>query len=66
MKLIDSLQLSIKNLFRHKLRSLLTILGVMIGTCAIIVMLSLGLAMNRNFLEQVNQMGNIMQIQVFN
>ena len=66
MKLIDSLLLSIKNLFRHKLRSLLTISGVMIGTCAIIVMLSLGLAMNRNFMEQVNQMGSIMQIQVYN
>lgn len=58
--------LSIKNLWRRKLRSLLTIMGVMIGTCAIMIMLSLGIAMNRNFMEQVSQMGNIMQIQVYN
>lgn len=66
MKLVDLLFLSIKNLWRHKLRSLLTILGVMIGTCAIVIMLSLGIAMNRNFMTQVNQMGNIMQIQIYN
>lgn len=66
MKLIDTLLLSIKNLWRHKLRSFLTIMGVMIGTCAIVIMLSLGIAMNRNFMEQVNQMGNIMQIQIYN
>ena len=66
MKFLDTLLLSIKNLWRHKLRSILTILGVMIGTCAIVIMLSLGLAMDRNFLAQLNQMGNIMQIQVYN
>lgn len=66
MKLIDLLVLSIKNLWRHKLRSFLTVLGVMIGTCAIVIMLSLGIAMNNNFMEQLNQMGNIMQIQVNN
>lgn len=65
MKLTDTLFLSIKNLWRRKLRTFLTILGVMIGTCAIMIMLSLGIAMNRNFMEQVNQMGNIMQIQVY-
>lgn len=66
MRLFDLLSLSIKNLWRRKLRTFLTIMGVMIGTCAIVVMLSLGIAMNRNFMEQVNQMGNIMQIQVYN
>lgn len=66
MRLIDTLSLSIKNLWRHKLRSFLTVLGVMIGTCAIVVMLSLGIAMNKNFIEQISQMGNIMQIQVSN
>lgn len=66
MKLLDTLFLSIKNLWRHKLRTFLTVLGVMIGCCAIVVMLSLGIAMERNFMTQVNQMGNIMQIQVYN
>ncbi len=66
MKLIDSLSLSIKNLWRRKLRTALTVLGVAIGCCAIVIMLSLGIAMERNFMAQVNQMGNIMQIQVYN
>lgn len=66
MRYLDALSLSIKNLFRHKLRTILTIIGVMIGTCAIVVMISLGLAMNRNFIQQLSQMGNIMQIEVYN
>ncbi|NLU32678.1 MAG: ABC transporter permease [Clostridiaceae bacterium] len=66
MKYFDTLFLSVRNLWRRKLRTTLTIVGVMIGTCAIVVMISLGLAMNKNFLEQVSQMGNIMQIQVYN
>lgn len=66
MKLMDTLFLSIKNLWRRKLRTFLTVMGVMIGCCAIVVMLSLGIAMERNFMTQVSQMGNIMQIQVYN
>ncbi|NLB78319.1 MAG: ABC transporter permease [Clostridiaceae bacterium] len=66
MKLLDTLFLSIKNLWRRKLRTFLTVMGVMIGCCAIVIMLSLGIAMERNFMAQVSQMGNIMQIQVYN
>ena len=66
MRYLDTLFLSVRNLWRRKLRTSLTIVGVMIGTCAIVVMISLGLAMNKNFLEQLNQMGNIMQIQFYN
>ncbi|MDO8686210.1 MAG: ABC transporter permease [Clostridiales bacterium] len=40
-------------------------MGVMIGAGAIIIMISLGLAMNRNFLTQLSQMGNLMQIQIY-
>ena len=66
MKLRDTLILSIKNLWRRKLRTILTIMGVMIGCCAIVVMLSLGIAMERNFLIQASQYGDIMLIRVFN
>ena len=65
MKLLDIFRLSIKNLWRHKIRSFLTIMGVMIGAGAIVIMISLGLAMNRNFLTQLSQMGNLMQIQIY-
>jgi len=64
MEILDLLLLSIKNLWRHKIRTFLTIMGVMIGAGAIIIMISLGLAMNRNFLTQLSQMGNLLQIQV--
>lgn len=66
MALIDLLLLSIKNLWRHRIRTALTVTGVAIGTCAIIIMISLGLAMNKNFLTQLDQMGNLMQIQIYN
>jgi len=66
MRIIDLLRLSVKNLWRHKTRTFLTIMGVMIGSGAIIIMISLGLAMNRNFLAQLSQMGDLMQIQVYN
>ncbi len=66
MRLTDLLGLSIKNLWRHKVRTFLTVMGVMIGVGAIIVMISLGLAMNRNFEAQAAQMGSLTMIQIYN
>ena len=37
MRLADLLGLSIKNLWRHKVRTFLTVMGVMIGAGAIII-----------------------------
>ena len=42
MRLSDILRQSLQNLFRRKLRTILTMLGVVIGTAAIVVTLSLG------------------------
>lgn len=47
MKKIDLISMSVRNLWRRKLRTALTILGVVIGACSIILMLSLGLAMEK-------------------
>jgi len=66
MKVIDLLSLSIKNLWRHKVRTFLTVMGVMIGAGAIIIMISLGLAMNKNFETQASQMGSLTMIQINN
>jgi putative ABC transport system permease protein len=66
MKLLDLLGLSIKNLWRHKVRTFLTVMGVMIGAGAIVVMISLGLAMSRNFETQASQMGSLTIIQIMN
>lgn len=64
MKTSDVLGMSIRNLWRRKLRTILTVLGVIIGACSIILMLSLGIAMDRNFEEQIGQMGNLTIITV--
>ncbi len=64
MKTIDIFIMSVRNLWRRKVRTILTILGVIIGACSIILMLSLGIAMDRNFEEQISQMGNLTLISV--
>ena len=46
MKFPDLLIMSMNNLRRRKLRTVLTVLGVIIGTAAIVVMVSLGIGLN--------------------
>ena len=43
MKWKDMIGMSLSNLFKRKVRTLLTIAGVIIGTCAIVVMVSFGI-----------------------
>jgi putative ABC transport system permease protein len=66
MQLMDLLLLAIKNLWRHKIRTILTITGVTIGASSIVIMISLGLAMNKNFETQASQMGSLTMIQINN
>ena len=57
MSNLDVLGMCIRNLVKRKLRTFLTLLGVMIGTGSIIVMISLGLATDAQFaqmMEDVN------------
>ncbi|QNU68152.1 ABC transporter permease [Ruminiclostridium herbifermentans] len=56
--------MGLKNLFRRKTRTILTVLGVVIGTAAIVVMVSLGIGMNESFEAQLKQMGNLNIINV--
>lgn len=66
MKKIDLISMSVRNLLRRKFRTVLTVLGVVIGSSSIILMLSLGLAMDKNLEEQMAQMGDLTQIQINN
>ena len=66
MKISDLLSLSFENLRRRKGRTALTVIGVVIGTCAIVVMVSLGIAMNVGFGEMISQWGDLTQVQVYN
>ena len=66
MKISDLLSLSFENLRRRKGRTILTIIGVVVGTCSIVVMVSLGIAMNVGFDEMISEWGDLTQIQVYN
>lgn len=55
----DLVSMGIKNLWRRKLRTFLTVLGVVIGTSSIIVMLSLGFGMKEAFKQQISEMGSL-------
>jgi putative ABC transport system permease protein len=65
MKKIDLLGLAFGNFKRRKTRSILTVLGVVIGTASIVTMTSLGIAMNRTFQEQFDSMGSLTTITVY-
>jgi ABC-type antimicrobial peptide transport system permease subunit len=56
--------MGIKNLWRRKLRTSLTILGVVIGTASIVVMMSLGFGMNESFKNEISRMGSLTEINV--
>lgn len=64
MSNIDIISMAVRNLFKRKLRTFLTILGVIVGTAAIVIMISLGIAMNESFSQQLEQMGDITIITV--
>ena len=65
MKISDLLKLSTDNLRRRKGRTALTVIGVVVGTCAIVVMISLGIATNRRTDEMLSTWSDLTQIQVF-
>ncbi len=60
----DLISMGVRNLWRRKARSILTILGVIIGTAAIIVMMSLGIGMQKSFEQSLEGMGSINIIEV--
>ena len=64
MKIFDIIRMALKNLFRSKVRTILTVLGIVIGTTAIIIMLSLGIAINVAYKEQMSKMGSMNVINV--
>lgn len=64
MRFSDLLIMSINNLRRRKLRTALTVLGVIIGTAAIVVMLSLGIGLNELNRELIESYGSLTAIEV--
>ena len=65
MKFSDLLKMSLSSLWRRKLRTILTILGVIIGTASIVVMMSLGIGSNKMLMEQIESSGGLTTINVY-
>jgi putative ABC transport system permease protein len=55
--LYETFRLGLKNLRLHKLRSLLTALGIIIGVLAVIVMVAIGEGAKQSAMEQLQQLG---------
>jgi putative ABC transport system permease protein len=55
--LVETFVLGIKNLRLHKLRSLLTALGIIFGVAAVIIMVAIGEGTKQAALEQLKQLG---------
>jgi len=65
MRLLDLLRLIADNLGRRKTRVALTAIGVVIGTAAVVVLVSLGIGLQRNATEQLGGISDLTLIQVY-
>lgn len=64
MKPLDLIRLIFGNLSRRKARVALTAIGVVIGTSAVVILVSLAIGLQRNANEQLYGIGDLSQIQV--
>lgn len=64
MKFFDLLRLVLGNLSRRKARVALTAIGVVIGTAAVVILVSLAIGLQRSANEQLYGIGDLTQIQV--
>ena len=66
MRFLDLLTMSINNLRRRKVRTALTVLGVVIGTASVGVMVSLGIGLNALMMEMYSSYGSMTAIEIYN
>jgi putative ABC transport system permease protein len=64
MNILDLVRLILGNLSRRKARVALTAIGVVIGTAAVVILVSLAIGLQRNANEQLYGIGDLTQIQV--
>ena len=65
MKISDEISLSARNLLRRKGRTALTLVGVVIGTCMVVLMISLGIAQTKTNEEMLQSWGDLPQVQIY-
>lgn len=66
MKISDMVSMCLGNLFRRKMRTILTVIGVVVGTCSIVIMISLGIGMTESMNEKLAMMGDLTMIHIYN
>lgn len=64
MRSRDVLSMALKNLWRRKLRSFLTILGVLVGVTSIVVMVSLGVGLNKQSMATMDASDSLTRVDV--
>ena len=66
MLLLDTLVLALKNIWSNKMRTILTMLGIIIGVTAVIVIVGLGNGMTESVRQSFSAMGiNSMQVNIW-
>lgn len=65
MTFLELIATIFENLGRRKARVALTAIGVVIGTAAVVVLVSLGIGLQRSTTEQLGGIGDLTQIQVY-
>ncbi len=65
MKLNDIIKICLQNLLRRKSRTVLTVLGVVVGCCAIVTMLSIGIGVQNSQQIMLEGMGDLTLIEVY-
>lgn len=65
MRFLDLISLIVENLGRRKGRVALTAIGVVIGTAAVVILVSLAIGLQQNYTSQLGGIGDLTQIQVY-
>ncbi len=65
MRIKDMIKMCLQNLRRRKSRTFLTVLGVVVGCCAIVTMLSIGIGLQNSQEIMLQSMGDLTLIQVY-
>ena len=58
--MIENIRLSFQGIWSHKMRSFLTMLGIIIGVASVIAMLAIGQGSKRSIQKQISEMGSNM------
>ena len=64
MRFSDLVALALSNLFRRKFRTIMTIMGVIIGTASIVSMLSLGYGLQRSTLSNFSDKKSLREVKI--